>query len=133
MSSVISQAFNGKFHATLSDILSSEKKLEISSRGVILRLDMKKLDLNGLKILFKILDEDYPRKSDSTIIKTKISEKKLNKLYTLFGIPKSITEITSSELSDHLMWIQSLCGENNIKIHDDVWDALLEKAIKNGY
>ncbi len=130
---MVSRAFNAKFHATLSDILDSEKVIKIENGGVTVEIDTKKIDLNGLKILFKILDENYPRKKESKKIKTNLQESKLEKLYSLFGIPKSITEITSAELSEHMLWVQSLCTDNNIKIHDDVWDALLEKAIKNGY
>jgi hypothetical protein len=130
---MISNAFNGKFNATLSDILDSEKTINIESGGIIVKIDTRKIDLNGLKIIFKTLDTNYPRKKESKKIKTKLSEGKLKKLYSLFGIPKSITEVTSAELSGHLMWIQSVCADNNIKIHDDVWDALLEKAIQHGY
>ena len=133
MSSLISTVFNAKFHATLSDIINSEKPIEIQSGGNSVRINTKKIDLNGLKLLFKILDNDYPRKDKSSEIRTIISGEKIKKLYSIFGIPKSITEITSAQLSSHLMWIQSVCSDSNIKIHDDAWDALLEKAIKNGY
>lgn len=130
---MISLAFNKKFHATLSDIIESNKTLKIERGGTLVKIDTKKIDINGIKILFKILDEDYPKQTGKTEVKTKISRPKLDKLYSIFGIPKSITEITSGQLTDHMTWIQSVCADNNIKIHDDVWDALLEKAIKYGY
>ena len=130
---MISSAFNKKFHATLSDILSSEKMIIISRDGMSVNIDLKKIDINGIKILFKILDENYPRSKESKDIKTILSKTKLDKLYSFFGIPKSITEVTSSELSEHMLWIQSVCVDSDIKIQDNAWDALLEKAIEYGY
>lgn len=130
---MISGAFNKKFHATISDILMSEKVITIQRNDIKVKIDTKKIDLNGIKILFKILDKDYPRSKKTKEIKTILSASKLDKLYSIFGIPKSITEVTSRELSAHLLWIQSVCIDNKIKIHDNAWDALLQKAIKYGY
>ncbi len=130
---MISLAFNKKFHATLSDIINSEKKVRILRGGTVVEIDTKKIDLEGIKILFKTLDKNYPNHGKEKKIKTILSKTKIDKLYKLFGIPKSITEVTSSELSEHLMWIQAVCIDSKIKIHDDIWDALLKRATENGY
>lgn len=127
---IVSSAFNRKFHATLGDVIASNKKITINEDSIKLSIDTKKIDINGIKIIFKLLDDNYPKDKKGECHSTSY---KLNRLYDIFGCPKSISEITAPELSEHLLWIQSICAENNIKIHDDVWDALLKKAEESGY
>ena len=130
---MISGIFNRKFHATLGDILESKKKIVFFQKDTKIGIDISKLDINGLKILLKILDHHYPKTDIKPFIKkTSLKEETLMKLYGLFGFPKSIKDITAKELSDHLKWIQAICSDNSIYLHDQKWDALLKKAEEYG-
>jgi len=124
---MISLAFNKKYHATLSDIVFSSKKILIERERILVSIDTRLLDIEGLKIILKVLDSNYPRET-KTIEYT--HSPKLNRLYEKFGYPKSTRDITSGELTEHMLWIQNICAENNIITKDDEWDSLLERAEK---
>jgi len=124
---IVSSAFNRKFHATLGDIVSSGKMITISDNTNAVIIDTKKIDIEGIKILFKILDSSYPISSNyPSIKKTIVAKTKLEKLYDIYGYPKSITDLIPKELTEHLEWIQFVCAENNIALHDEQWELLLE-------
>ena len=126
---IVSSDFNRKFHATLGDIISSGKTIKIDIESSLVTIDTRKIDIEGLKILFKVLDLDYPRFGEKPPSrKTILSNTKLDKLYVMCGYPRSMTDLRSGELSHHLEWIQFVCSENNITLHDQSWDMLLQKA-----
>jgi len=127
---MVSSAFNKKYHATLSDIVFSSKKILIERDGVIVSIDTRLLDIEGLKVILKVLDSNYPRDEKT---EEYTHSAKLNRLYEKFGHPKSTRDITSSELTEHMLWIQNICALNNITLHDDEWDSLLERAEKYDY
>lgn len=126
---IVSGQFNKKFHATLADILDSNKKIEVEVGKNLVILDTKKMDIEGIKIMLKLLDSDYPKTDKEPSKKrTKIPVERLRSFYEIFGYPASMTEISGDQLSSHLVWIQSVCIYNNITLHDRKWDALFEKA-----
>lgn len=127
---MVSSAFNKKYHATLSDIVFSNKKIHIQREGVVVSIDTRLIDIEGLKLIFKVLDENYPKEQKD---KEYTYSPKLQKLYDKFGYPKSTRDIASGELTEHMLWIQNICAENNIKTQDDEWDSLLERAEKYDY
>jgi len=126
----ISSQFNKFFHAHLNDILLSGKTITVSGGSFTASIDTKIATLEQLKMFFKMTDVKYKKISDLKKYKNVFKGTTCDNVVYFFGIPLSMTELSSSELVRHLEWIEHICYENKIETENDSWSRLMEMADK---
>ncbi len=121
---VISSQFNRYYHAMLGDILRSGKEIEVTNNDFYCKIYTKHATVEQLKMFFKLSDVEYVKTIDEKY-KKNVFGLQSDELYSFFGIPISIKELSSSNLSRHVRWISSICSENKINISSPEWDSFM--------
>ena len=126
----ISLQFNRYFHAILNDILHSGKTIKIDGGDFSATIDTNIVNLEQLKMFFKMTDVKYEKTTDVNKYKDVFKTLAGKSIVYFFGVPLSMTELDSSGLSRHLEWIEKECLKNGIFLESDDWDRLLQMAEK---